>query len=73
MTQDNPSSKRRSVGEILKEQGVITEEQVQEALQARRQQGGAFGMVLKDLGYATEAQVTTALGVQAGMETVDLV
>jgi len=65
-------TKRQSVGQILKAQGIITEDQVQEALAVQRESGGAFGGVLKNLGYATDVQVTTALGVQAGMETVDL-
>ena len=64
--------RRKTIGQILREEGVITENQVQEALRLQRDHGGVFGAVLQELGYATEEAVVRALGIQSGMEIVDV-
>ena len=66
------STRRKTIGQILREQEVITEEQVQETLRVQRDKGGVFGAVLQELGYASEQAVVRALGVQSGMETIEL-
>ncbi|HUS57432.1 MAG TPA: ATPase, T2SS/T4P/T4SS family [Planctomycetota bacterium] len=63
---------RKLIGQILKEQGFVTERQIQEALKAQRDKGGAIGEVLREMGAVTEDAVVTALGIQSGMETVNL-
>jgi len=63
---------RKLIGQIMKEQRFVTEAQIQEALKIQRDKGGAIGGILRDLGYANEDAVVTALGIQSGMETVDL-
>ena len=51
---------------------LVTEAQIQEALATQKQSGGAIGAILVSLNYVTEQEVLTALGIQAGMEVVDL-
>ena len=63
---------RKPLGQILKEMRLVTESQIQEAVAIQRQRGGAVGTILVTLNYITEQEVLTALGVQAGMEVVDL-
>ncbi|MFO7900845.1 MAG: ATPase, T2SS/T4P/T4SS family [Planctomycetota bacterium] len=63
---------RRRIGEILVEQGIVTEKQVKEALDQAKTQGGALGQMLIQLGYAAEEDVVHALASQAGMEVVKL-
>ena len=63
---------RRRIGQILVEQGIVTEAQIREALEQAKTQGGALGQMLVQLGYSTEDDVIHALAEQAGMEVVDL-
>ncbi len=63
---------RKLIGQILKEMRLVTEAQIQEALATQKQSGGAIGAILIALNYVTEQEVLTALGIQAGMEVVDL-
>ncbi len=64
--------RRKTIGQILREQGVVNENQVQEALRVQRDHGGVFGAVLQELGYATQESIVRALGIQSGMEIVDI-
>ncbi|MBN2078664.1 MAG: hypothetical protein JW838_06835 [Spirochaetes bacterium] len=43
------ASKR--LGEILRENGIITEEQLQEALRVQKSKGGLLGIILVEMGY----------------------
>ena len=63
---------KKPLGQILKEMELITEGQIQEALELQREHGGAIGSVLVDLGYVTEEEILFALGAQWGMEFVNL-
>ena len=63
---------RKPIGQILKDMELVTEGQIQEALQVQKEKGGAIGRVLVDLGYVTEEEVLFALGAQWGMEIVNL-
>jgi len=63
---------RKLIGQILTEQGFVTESQIEEALKIQRDKGGVIGEILRTLGYAGEDAIVTALGIQSGMETVDL-
>jgi len=64
--------RRKSIGQILAERGYVDEKQVQEALDIQRDKGGSLADILLDLGYLTQEQKAIALGLQAGMEVVDL-
>jgi len=63
---------RRALGEILVDSGIVTDDQIQEALQIQKEKGEPMGKVLVELGYVTENQILMALGEQAGMDVVDL-
>ncbi|NLX60730.1 MAG: Flp pilus assembly complex ATPase component TadA [Phycisphaerae bacterium] len=63
---------RKLIGEILVDMGVVTADQVQEALEIKRRKGGATGAVLVELGYCAERDVSTALAIQSGMKQVNL-
>ena len=56
--------KKRFFGEILISRGLITKDQLKDALMVQEMQGGYFGEVLTGLGYINERDVVTALGIQ---------
>ena len=61
------------LGQILKGMKLITESQIQEALAIQRTRGGGlFGEILAELNYVSIQEVRTALGVQVGMNVIDL-
>lgn len=64
--------RRRTIGEILIEQGVITPLELDEALQRQRLTGDFLGRVLVRMELCEEQDVLEALGVQQGMDRVDL-
>jgi type IV pilus assembly protein PilB len=63
---------RKLIGQILVEMGVVTEDQVREALEIKRRKGGATGAVLVELGYCLDRDISMALAVQSGMKVVNL-
>jgi type IV pilus assembly protein PilB len=65
-------TRRKLIGQILKERGHVHEGHLQEALSVQRTKGGLVGKILIDLGRLTPAQLQLALGVQQGFEVVDL-
>jgi len=62
----------RQIGDILIEQGVITPLELDEALQRHRLTGEMTGRVLVSMGLCEEQDIVEALGVQRGMERIDL-
>ena len=66
------AKKRRRLGEILVEWGVITANGVEEALERARRDGLRIGEALTALGLADEEDVAKALATQYDMEYVDL-
>lgn len=67
-----PQASQKRLGEILVEQGVITPLQLDEALQRQRLTGEFLGRVLVSMGYCDEQAIVEALGLQLGMEKVDV-
>ena len=69
--------KGRRFGRVLVKLGVLTRDQVQEALaiqRARKEKGESskIGAILKDLGYIKENDILRAVAGQAGMEMVEV-
>jgi len=62
----------RRLGDILVEVGVISPLEMEEALQRQRLTGEMLGRVLVGMGLCEEQDIVEALGVQMGMERVDL-
>jgi type IV pilus assembly protein PilB len=65
-------SDKQSIGDILVEQGMITPLELDEALERQRLTGDFLGRVLVTLEFCEEQDVLEALGVQQGMDRVDL-
>jgi len=63
---------RRLIGEILRENGKVTEDQIMEALQRQTMSDKALGHILFDMGFVTDEDVLHAWGEQLGTEVVDL-
>ena len=70
MTELPPPHKKR-LGEILTEAGLITEEQLKEALSESKRQEMPLGSTLYKLGFITLAQLKDTLQQQQGFDTVD--
>lgn len=60
------------IGQILKEMELITEGQVQEALDVQRKEGGAFGDICINLGFISEDDLKLALESQSGIDIISL-
>ncbi len=65
--------RKQLIGQIIKGMGIgVHEGMIQEALMTQRQGGGQIGQILIGMGHLTEAELTLALGMQAGLDVVDL-
>ncbi len=65
-------NQERQLGDILVEQGVISPLQLDEGLQRQRLTGDMLGRVLVSMGMCVEQDIIEGLGIQAGMEKIDL-
>ena len=62
----------KKLGEILLKSGLITEQQLQRALDFQRGEGGLLGEILVKLGYVNERDIVQALTVQYGFPYIPL-
>ncbi|WP_052667331.1 GspE/PulE family protein [Nitriliruptor alkaliphilus] len=62
----------KQLGQVLIDQGLITQEQLQLAMQEQRDSGRSLGRILVSSGAIAERDLVTALAAQVGMEFVDL-
>jgi len=62
----------KQLGEILLEEGLVTQEQLLAALDEQIERGSSLGRVLVELGMLTESQLVAALAAQVGLDFVDL-
>jgi type IV pilus assembly protein PilB len=60
------------LGTILTGSGLLTEEQLNHALEAQAHRGGRLGEVLVELGYVTTQQIAGAVAEQCELELIDL-
>jgi type IV pilus assembly protein PilB len=60
------------IGELLLREKLITEEQLEQAIEEQRKSGGRLGYNLVNLGYIKENDLTTFLSKQYGIPTVDM-
>ncbi|MBA5762103.1 Flp pilus assembly complex ATPase component TadA [Vibrio sp. 404] len=63
---------RKRLGDLLVEEGIITEQQVEQALAAQKSTGRKLGAALIDLGFLTEKQMLTFLSQQLDVPLIDL-
>lgn len=64
--------KPKQLGQILLEQELLTQEQLERALDEHRNTPKSLGRVLIDLGFIRERDLVRALAEQVGLEFVDL-
>ena len=64
--------KYKRLGEMLIDVGVITEEQLEEALKIQKGSGKRLGTVLVDEHFITETQLIETLRMQLGIDFIDL-
>ncbi|MGV8977536.1 MAG: GspE/PulE family protein [Cellulomonas sp.] len=62
----------KALGEILLDEGLVTEGQLMAALDEQVARGQSLGRTLVEIGVLTEGQLVAALARQVGMEFIDL-
>ncbi|WP_149204847.1 GspE/PulE family protein [Actinotalea subterranea] len=62
----------KQLGDILLDEGLVTEGQLMAALDEQAVRGDSLGRVLVEIGMLTEAQLVRALANQVGMEFIEL-
>ncbi len=63
---------KKRLGEILVDLGVVSPLEIDEALERQRLNGELLGRILVDMQLCEEQDIVEALGVQSGMERVDI-
>ena len=63
---------KKPIGQLLKELGYITEEQIQIALEVKNISGGLLGEILVALAFVSPVEVAEAIAIQSGKPFVDL-
>jgi type IV pilus assembly protein PilB len=62
----------KQLGEVLLEEGLISHEHLQEAVEEQRRLGRSLGRILIDKGFVTESNLVAALAKRLGLQFVDL-
>src|SRR3954468_21715746 len=65
-------STRNQLGTLLLERGLVTEEQLETALEEQRQSRKSLGRVLIDAGIVSEGDLVSTLAARIGLDFVDL-
>jgi len=60
------------IGTLLVEKGVVTQEQLDEALEERERTGGILGHILVEFGFASTEEILNILAEHLGMRTISL-
>lgn len=64
--------KKKRLGEVLIDSGLVTEDQLGLALAEQKRNGGFLGDVLSDLGFVTPGQISKLLAKESSTEYIDL-
>ena len=67
-----PRPEKVRLGEILLQQGLLTEQQLQDALAEQKRSGRKLGRVFVEKGFVSEEQISTALAKQLQVPYVNL-
>src|SRR5258706_5019281 len=62
---------RKKLGEVLVDEGLVKEDQVEEALRRQRATGESFSEVLVLMGFVSEVDIARTLVKQSGMPYID--
>ncbi|MGH2349523.1 MAG: type II secretion system ATPase GspE [bacterium] len=65
-------ARTESLGQIMIDEGMVTSEQLEKAVQTQQRSGGHLGSVLVEQGVITEQQLARALSIQWGLPVVEL-
>ncbi|RCS56568.1 GspE/PulE family protein [Parvibium lacunae] len=71
-TAPSSTTKPRRLGDILRERGLISDDQLRIALLEQQRQGKPLGKVLVELGFVSDAILREALSENLGQETIEL-
>ena len=55
---------KKRIGEILVEDGILSKESLEDALNQQKKSGGLLGQILIQMGYVSEEELTAAIGKQ---------
>jgi type IV pilus assembly protein PilB len=66
------SPRRSRVGQLMIERGLVTEEQLEQALETQRERGGRLGETLVEQGAITSVELAAVLADHLGVPFVDL-
>ena len=69
---DNGEKVGRTIGELLRYRGIISEQQVQQALEVQSRSNAFLGQIFVDLGFANEKIVGETLAQQLGVSYANL-
>ena len=64
--------RRMALGHLLVKRGIVTPEQVDEALEIQKETNEKLGTILVELNYTTEEQIARALATKTGFEYMSL-
>lgn len=67
-----PKIINKQLGELLLERGIVTFQQIEEALAIQKEMGGLIGEILVQLGYTKEEDIAQALTAQYGFPYLPL-
>lgn len=62
---------RKKMGEVLVDEGLVKDDQVQDALRRQRATGESFGEILVSMGFVTEGDIARTLVKQSGLPYID--
>ncbi len=62
-----PGTRKRRIGELLVDNDIISEDQLETALDLQKRDGRKLGEILVDLGYANEESICFCYAVQLGL------
>ena len=65
-------TKKRRLGEILIEDGILSPQSLEEALNHQKKEGGLIGQILIRLGYVTEEELIAVVGKQLAIPYIPL-
>ncbi|PMJ91337.1 GspE/PulE family protein [Vibrio sp. 10N.261.55.A7] len=63
---------RKRLGDLLVEEGIVTESQIEQALAAQKSTGRKMGAMLIELGFLSEHQMLTFLSQQLALPLIDI-
>ena len=66
------ATKNKSLGDVLVERGVISQEQLRQAREVQKSAPGDLGLIIQDLGFASERDVTAARAQELGLQFADI-